>query len=340
MKKKVIIGIDFSKLTLDVTCFSIKNTDLKYYKQFLNSEEGCKEMIKWVRSFYPQSIDWLFCGEYTGIYTMTTALVLNEAGLDLWLENPSQIKLSSGFNRDKNDKIDSYRIALYASRFMDRVKLYKPKNDVLLRIRELVRYKDRLTKAITQLSVPVKELKRVKKNCETVTYIDESSKEIIYAMKAQLKCIENKMTILLNNDPELKRLYNLISSVVGVGMQTTIYLLVYTNGFESFNNPRQLSCYCGIAPFAKNSGTSIRSKTQISHYANKKLKTLLHMCALNAIRYDPVIKEYYERKVNEGKHKMKVINNVKNKIIHRVCAVVQSGEKYDKNYNQSLTLAA
>ena len=56
------------------------------------------------------------------------------------------------------------------------------------------------------------------------------------------------------------------------------------------------------------------------------------MCALNAIRYDPNIKAYYERKVGEGKHRMNVINNVRNKLVHRIYAVVNTNSEYDKMY--------
>jgi transposase len=123
-------------------------------------------------------------------------------------------------------------------------------------------------------------------------------------------------------------------------MQTAIYLLVHTWGFTSFENSRQLACYCGVAPFSKHSGTSIHGKSQVSHIANKKLKSLLHMCALNAKKYDPTIKEYYERRLSDGKHKMAVLNIVRNKLLHRIWAVVHSGEMYDKNYIHSRAVAA
>ncbi|MFA8436579.1 MAG: hypothetical protein ACEPOZ_18880, partial [Marinifilaceae bacterium] len=61
-------------------------------------------------------------------------------------------------------------------------------------------------------------------------------------------------------------------------------------------------------------------------------KTLLHMCALNAVKYDPYLRLYYHRKIEEGKHKMNVLNNVRNKLIHRICAVLTSGQEYDKHY--------
>lgn len=332
MQKTLVVGIDFSKKTMDVSFFKVGSSDKIYYQQFINSEQGCIDLIKWIKTYFEATDEWLICGEYTGIYSMTAAVVFNDHGIDFWLENPSQIKLSSGITRQKNDKVDSKQIALYASRFMDRVRLYKPQSEVLLKIRELVRFKDRLTKIKTQLGVSAKELKAVRKDWEETGYISDSSQEIVSQINARIADVERKMIQLLDTDPDLKRMYDLINSVVGVGMQTAVYLLVHTWGFEAFNSPRQLACYCGIVPFSKRSGTSLKGRPHVSHIANKKLKTLLHMCALNAIRYDPQLKRYYERKIREGKHKMNVLNNVRNKLIHRIFAVITSGQEYDKNY--------
>jgi len=332
MEKTVVIGIDFSKKTLDISCFKVSNSKNSYYQQFINSEQGCLDMISWVKGHFNDTHEWLICGEYTGIYSMTAAMVFNDNGLSFWLENPNQIKLSSGVCRQKSDKVDSMQIALYASRFMDRVKLYRPKSTVLLKVRELVGFKDRLTKVKTQLGVAAKELKTVRKTWKEADYINDSSEVIIDHVNVQIADVERKMIQLLENDPELKQMYKLINSVVGVGMQTAIYLIVHTWGFNAFETPRQLACYCGIIPFSKRSGTSLKGRPHVSHIANKKLKSLLHMCALNAVRYDPQLKLYYQRKVEEGKHKMNVLNNVKNKLIHRIYAVISTGQEYDKNY--------
>lgn len=333
MKKSVIIGIDFSKLTIDVTYFNTDNKDAKCHEQFDNTEDGCKALIRLIKKSFNDTSNWLVCGEFTGIYSMTAAMTFNQEGVDIWLENPRQIKLSSGITREKNDKVDSEQIALYAARFSDRAQLYKPQGKVIFRLRELVRYKDRLTKIKSQLTVPANELKRVHKDWEEAIYINQNSQEMVSAINEQIKDVEKRMLQLLNTDLELKQLYRLINSVVGVGMQTAIYLLIHTWGFTSFDDPRQLACYCGVVPFSKQSGTSQKGKAQVSHIANKKLKTLLHMCALNAVIYDPQLKAYYERKTQEGKHKMNVLNNVRNKLIHRIFAVVTSRQEYNKNYN-------
>ena len=63
--------------------------------------------------------------------------------------------------------------------------------------------------------------------------------------------------------------------------------------------------------------------------ANKKLKKHLHLCAMTATSHDPEIKEYFQRKVAEGKNKMLVINNVRNKLIHRICACISNDKLFE-----------
>jgi transposase len=56
------------------------------------------------------------------------------------------------------------------------------------------------------------------------------------------------------------------------------------------------------------------------------------MCALSAITSDPELKHYFNRKVKEGKNKMLVINNVRNKLVHRVCACVRENKIFEKRF--------
>ena len=84
-----------------------------------------------------------------------------------------------------------------------------------------------------------------------------------------------------------------------------------------YDNAKQLACYCGVVPFDYSSGTSIKKRSRVHHMANKTLKKQLHLCAMSAIQNDPELKAYYNRKIEEGKPKMLVINNVRNKLIHK-----------------------
>jgi len=97
-----------------------------------------------------------------------------------------------------------------------------------------------------------------------------------------------------------------------------------------------MACYAGVAPFEHRSGTSVRSRTRVSHLANKPLKSLLHMAALSAMQYNKDLQAYYERKVAEGKSKMLVINAVRNKLITRIFACIRDNRKYQENYTRKV----
>lgn len=58
---------------------------------------------------------------------------------------------------------------------------------------------------------------------------------------------------------------------------------------------------------------------------------------MSALQVTGELQDYYQRKVVDGKNKMLVINALRNKLIHRVYAVVKRGKKYDKNYRPALT---
>lgn len=90
----------------------------------------------------------------------------------------------------------------------------------------------------------------------------------------------------------------------------------------------QFACYSGVAPFEYQSGTSIRGRTKVSNFAQKKLKSLLNLGALSAKRHDVELKNYFERKVAEGKNKMLVVNAIRCKILARAFAVINRGTPF------------
>ena len=70
----------------------------------------------------------------------------------------------------------------------------------------------------------------------------------------------------------------------------------------------------------------------MSHFAMKKIKSLLHMGASVAIQYDPEMKTYYENRVAEGKNKMSTLNIVRNKIVYRMFAVINRQSPFEPEW--------
>jgi transposase len=238
-------------------------------------------------------------------------------------------KRSLGMKRAKTDKVDAISIAKYAFKNTELVRLWKPPSEVLEKIKHLATLKDRMVQTQKRLITPLEELRDAGQR-KMADFLEKSIKKSIAAIDGDLKKIETKITECLKEDASLHHLFTLITSVVGIGFVTAINLIIHTQGFNIMCDSRKLACYCGVAPFPYQSGTSIRGKTKVSHMANKKLKTNLHMAALTAIRYDAELRAYYERKILEGKSKMSVINAVRFKLLARVVSVVKNDREYVK----------
>lgn len=129
----------------------------------------------------------------------------------------------------------------------------------------------------------------------------------IDALKKDLKAVEQKIKGLIELDPVLNELFTIVKSVKGVGVVIATEVLITTNEFKDINDPKKYACYSGFAPFEHSSG-KYKGKSKVSNKANKKVKALFHNGAMSAIQYCAEIKAYYNRKINEGKHHMVVVN--------------------------------
>ena len=321
-----VFGVDVSKKTVDIT--HVINQEFTH-RQFSNDEFGMKELIVWLKELHLDFDTTLFCMEATGLYCFTLTNFLASHSIDTWIEHAAQIKKATALARGKNDKVDSQRIAVYATKNLDRLRLWKPVDATLDKIRHLASLRERLVETRKRLATPIKEFEDVG-NLVMAKLLTKTIKSSLTAIDKDLKNIEIKIIDVINEDDNLKLLYKLITSVVGIGFVTAINLIVHTNGFTMLKDTRKLACYCGVAPFEYSSGSSIRGRTKVHYMANKKLKCNLHMASLTAVKLDADLKAYYERKVEEGKNKMSVLNAVKNKLLARVVAVVKKQQEYVK----------
>jgi len=210
--------------------------------------------------------------------------------------------------------------------------LWEPPREVVLQINDLLTLRDRLVASRKSLRQPIKEFKDAG-FMDTAKMIENNCKITLNALEKEIKQIEKELDKLINKDSNLKRLYGLARSVPGIGKITTLSLLYFTNEFKQYQNSKQLACYCGVAPFERTSGTSVKGRSRVSPFANKTLKKLLHMVALSSIQNNRELNQYYLRKLAEGKNKMLVINAVRNKILQRLCAVIKRGTPFALEYN-------
>ena len=339
--KKVFIGIDFSKLKFDVAIYDGETNENIGSQVFDNEDTGFKDLIKWVCTKTKiKRNEWLFCGEHTGLYSFALPVFLCKKGIDICLESGLQIKRSQGIQRGKTDKIDAFRIAEYAYRHKDKLKTFNPISKTIDGLKDMLAFRERLIKAKKMFVISSKELKLAKQTGIIAEYIHLDSDLEIKSLEAKIKSCEIKIKELIQSELDLNTNYELLISIKGIGLVNAATILAITANFTLFTDPRKFGCYCGVVPFKYKSGTSIKGRTKISKLANKKVKALLTQAARTCVMHDAEIKSYYQRKIAEGKSDKIVINNVRNKLIHRMFAVVTSNTMYDQNYLNTLRCAS
>lgn len=321
-----VIGIDVSKPHLDVALLN-EEGELVDEQRIINGAKTLNRLIeKWQRDGKCNSLP-LVCLEATGHYGYAAISALLELGVRTWVAHPADIQLSLGMQRGKNDKVDARRIAWYAfkhpekARFIDAAYLKFEEFKSLLAGREFfVRSR---AKCLGQLKDKVHYLSK-----QEAALIKKELQRQVKSLNTSIANMEAKIEAFICDDEQLRTKRDLICTVSGIGKIVANELLAVTRGFSRLTDPRKLACYSGLAPFEHSSGKSVRGRTRVSHRANKPLKSLLHLAAMAAIRTPGDIQTYYQRKLAEGKRPISALNAVRNKVVHHMCAVLESGQPY------------
>jgi transposase len=323
MKKKDVIGIDVSKLTIDAY---VKIAQV--HAEFSNDNKGFRQLVKWIKKHTDCQIEeLLICFETTGMYSLQLASFLSQINIDFVMENPIQIKRSMGMVRGKDDYVDSQRIAEYAYMRKENLKHTKLPSEELIKLQNLLAMRERMVRQKAGYQASLGEYKRV--------LVQQQQKDLflllnnmISALKKQILKADKTLIEIIQSNKKLMNTYTLLTSIKGIGVILAANILVTTICFTKFNDSRKYACYCGTAPFKYSSGTSIKGRTKVSQMANKKMKALFNLAALSAIRHDPELKLYFDKRKANGANGMSTINIIRNKIIHRVFAVIKRGTPY------------
>lgn len=321
MNYSYFFGIDLGKSSFDACLMSCEGAIIHSF-HLPNTPDGYEKLCSalTVDSIKASSI--LFCAEDMGTYTYDLALFCTSNNFPLCLCCPLSIKKSIGLQRGKNDRIDARRIADYALTHYRKLKLYVLPDPVIVELRACLIIREKLVKqkvTDSRLLETVTEMGRMGNTHKQVQLLKDSLEEV----KRKIAELEEIMSVLLQQEAPVSTNYELLTSIKGVGLVNAVVLICVTNNFTKFSDHRKFACYCGVAPFEYSSGTSIRGKTRVSPLAHRNVKVYLTRAALTAVTWEPQMKAYYKRKLEQGKHKAAVINAVRAKIIARCFAVIR-----------------
>jgi transposase len=339
MKEVVcFIGIDVSKLWFDLSLMKVISGVKQgiQTERFENNAAGFKLLIKWLKGQgVPFNETTLIVIENTGVYHRLIWEFCTEHGFSLHIGNAAGIKWSLGITRGKDDVTDSQRLCNYCYRHADELRVSPTLDPMILHLKDLMTSRARLIKQISSTKVYLNELK-ASNSKEVQKIMEKAHKDALNGMKKSLLLIEAQIKKVISGREAISKNYKLLTSVPGIGHVTALYLICCTANFSSRISGKQLASYAGVAPFSSSSGTSIKGKPRVHKMANKELKRLLHMGARSVANHSDEFKQYYQRKVKEGKHDLSIINAIRNKIVLRAVSVINNQREYVNNYSKAV----
>jgi transposase len=321
MQNQTIVGIDVSSATLDI-CVS---NECEQHSFIISND------VKAIAMFFKAYKECLIIGmENTGRYNWALYEALKETTHQIYVISPLHLKKSRGLVRGKTDKIDAVRIAAFIRKNHTDLPPWKPSSQAVQTLKVLLTERRSRIKAKRQLLKQQYDYAKMK-HLGIDKYLTKLNDQQLVLIDKQIAAIEHGIEEIIKADEQMNRQARLIRSVPGVGKVLCWMMLAKTENFQNITAPRKMACYSGVVPFANQSGTSINGKHKVSPYADKAIKTTLHLAAMSAIRLKNDLREYYLRKVADGKNKMSVLNAVRNKIVHRIFAVIKNQTPYQNH---------
>ena len=334
MERELYIGVDVSKNWLDLAYYDGVVVDWKQgHIRVDNKESGYIQIDRWLKKLGVNRDCVLFCMEHTGLYCQDFRLWLERKGYVYGMVQPRKMhrfepdlgENERALDRIKTDEMDSFRIAIYCEKHCRKIKASPSRlpSEAYFKLKRLIAER----KQYTRQSVLYKQHLH-----DISVYDTEGSRERKKAglglLTEQIRQTDAEIRRIIESDPALKRNYELLCSIKGVGLVVAVETIVLTENFTSITNPRKYACYIGIAPAKKESGVSVRGGEHVSRKGFTQAKADLSLICLVAIRHDPGIRAYWQRKKAEGKHSGIVLNAVKFKLVLRMFAVIKRQKPY------------
>ena len=329
MNKNWFIGIDVSKKTLDASIFVAGEVVNKFpHVQMRNDRQGFKDLLRWAKEQGVKTKDTLFGLEFTGYYSDALEQFLTKKQICYTMLPTTVVKHYQRGPHDKNDKIDSAKIADYLFRFNGT---------------ECIKLRVLPSKAMQELKALKSERKfyvQQRVACENRQNVAKSKQEQKHLQKAidlfneQIELIEQQMAEVVTSDEEIYLTYTRLLTIPGIGPVNAINTIANTQNFTAFETARQYAKYVGVAPSEHSSGTSVRWRGRPSPHADLQAKADLSMAAMRAVEFSCDMSIYYERKLgnrpNDKDVKKKALNAVKFQLIKMMFAVVRQDRVFEQ----------
>jgi transposase len=305
---EIFAGIDVSKLYLDLALWS---EDRSW--RFSNDPEGIEALTQKLVGTTPT----LIALEATGGYEQAAARRLNQAGLPVAIVSPRRVR---DFARAKGllaktDRLDAHNLAHFAQAVRPHPRPAVSDAQRLLaglvsRRRQLLRMltaeRNRRRNALPELGAHLEA---------HITWLEQERREL-----------DAEIEGVLGSEEALQAKAELLCSAPAVGTITAASLLAECPELGTLDR-KKIAALVGVAPMNKDSGGKSGRRRIMGGRA--PLRSSLYMAALSASRFNPVIRDFYQRLVAQGKEKKLALAACMRKLLTMLNAMMRDNQPWN-----------
>jgi len=304
------IGVDVSKDWLDLADAATGET-----WRLAHNEEEIAALPDQLASKQPA----LIVLEATGGLEVPLASTLYANRLPVVVVNPRQVRdFAKATGRlAKTDRIDAVVLAHFAA-------AVKP---------ELRQIKDKAAQVLSALVTRRRQLvgmltaEKNRRN-QAIPRIRKDIDALIASMEEQLRAIDRELSDTIQNSPVWREHDRIIQSIPGAGPVLAVCLLAGVPELGRLNR-RQIAALVGVAPLNRDSGLH-RGKRCIWG-GRARVRAALYMAALSAIRWNPVLRAFYQRLQEKGKPFKVAITACMRKLLTIINTMIKNQTLWNEN---------
>ena len=306
------VGIDISKDHLD-----LHQLPQDRASSFEANSEGISKLITYLKRRKPT----LIVIEATGGYETQLAAELVTAKLSVAVVNPFQVRSYAkalGILA-KTDAIDAKVLARFAQ-------------DVKPQPRPLPDEKELDLKALVMRRRQLIEMLVAEKNRQhraSSSRVKQSLQRMVNTIQQQIDQLDDQIKETVRSSPVWREKDNLLRSVPGISDKTSHTLVALLPELGKLNR-RQIASLVGVAPMNRDSGL-YRGKRKI-YGGRKSVRNALYMATVTAIRYNPLIKSFYDRLISTGKEFKVALTACMRKLLLMVNSMIKQNAAFKQNF--------
>jgi transposase len=326
------VGNDIAKDSFDACVSAIdaqQTTTIIASRKFANNPKGFAEYILWVRKNAPIKIPIVFIMEATGVYYEQLAWFLFQEKCSVAVVLPNKAKKykeSLGL-KSKNDKIDAKGLARMICE--QHIKLWQPLSASAYKMRLVTRQIERVSILVATMKA---QLLTLHHGMHRDKEIEQMISKQIAMLQKQKDKLEKRIEDIVHQDPLLKRKFENILQIRGLGLQSLAVVIAETNAFTLFENQAQLVSYAGYDVIESQSGKHA-GKTKLSKKGNAHIRRILHFPALNVVKLQQTpFKQLYGRLYERSRIKMKAYTAIQKKLLILIYTLWKNDQVFNPDY--------